>query len=56
VNRKVTIPEVEQAPRAPEIVQQMAIDMKKVCIVADVGDDVLAPDFFQQGPAAVSQK
>jgi len=33
------------------IVQQMAIDVEKVCIIADAGDDVLVPDLGQHGTA-----
>src|ERR1700722_15742431 len=29
----------------------MAIDMEKVCIVADASDDMLVPDLGQHGPA-----
>jgi hypothetical protein len=56
VDRKVTVPEVEQATRAPEIVQQMAIDMEKIRVFADASNDVLVPDFCQQGLAALFQK
>ena len=51
VNGKIAALEVEQPARAAEVVQQMAIDMEKVCIVADAGDDMLVPDLGQHGPA-----
>src|SRR4029077_12112776 len=55
VDRKLTVLEVEQAPRAAEIVQQMPIDVKKVRIATDASNDVLVPDLFQEGPAALLQ-
>src|SRR5271168_3508690 len=32
----------------------MAIDMEKVCVVADASDDMLVPDLGQHGPAESS--
>ncbi|OIQ65250.1 hypothetical protein GALL_531950 [mine drainage metagenome] len=53
VDREIAAFEIEQATRATEIVQQMAIDMKEISIVTDASNDVLLPDFSQQGPAAL---
>jgi hypothetical protein len=36
-------------------VQQMAIDMKQIGIVADMRDDMLVPDFGQHGTAGLLQ-
>src|SRR6202035_6026290 len=33
----------------------MAVDMEKVCIVADASDDMLVPDLGQHGPAMFFQ-
>ena len=55
MNRKVAALEVEQAARAAEIVQQMAIDMEQIGIVADMGDDMLVPDFGQHRTAGFFQ-
>ena len=51
VDRKVAALEIEQAARAAEIVQQMAIDMEQIGIIADAGDDMLVPDLGQHGAA-----
>jgi hypothetical protein len=48
MDREIAALEVEQAARTAEIVQQMAIDMEQVGIVADMGDNMLVPDFGQQ--------
>jgi hypothetical protein len=45
MNTKVAAFQIEQATRAAEIVQQMAIDMEQIGIIANAGDDVLVPDF-----------
>jgi hypothetical protein len=47
--------EIEQATRPAEIVEQMTIDMEKIGITADFGDDVLVPDFGQQRPSGLFQ-
>src|SRR5262249_26289487 len=51
VDRKLAVFEIKQAARPAEVVQQMAIDMEKVCIIADAGDDMLVPNLGQHGPA-----
>ena len=51
VHRQVAVFEIEQAARAAEIVQQMTVDVKQIGVVADATDDVLVPDFGQQGSA-----
>ena len=48
VDRKVAAFEVDQAAGAAEVMQQMAIDMKQIGIIADLRDDMLVPDFGQQ--------
>ena len=40
--------EIKQAPRAAEIMQQMAIDVKEIGILAHASDDMLVPDLGQQ--------
>ena len=55
VNFQIAALEIEQAARAAEIVQQMAIDVEQVGIVAETGDDMLVPDFGQQGTAGLFQ-
>jgi hypothetical protein len=55
VDRQVAAFEVEQAARAAEIVQQMAIDMKEIGIIADMRDDVLVPDLGQQRATGLFQ-
>ena len=42
--------EIEQAARASEIVQQMAVDMEQVGIIAWLGDDMLIPNLGQHRP------
>ena len=51
VDLKLAALEVKQAARAAEIMQQMAIDMEKISVVADVSDDMLVPDLGQHGAA-----
>ena len=46
---KIAVLEIEQAARTAEVVQQMAVDMEKVRIIADAPDDVLVPDLGQHG-------
>src|SRR3981081_1933339 len=55
MDRKVATFEVEQAARAAEVVQQMAINMEEIGIIADMRDDVLVPDFGQQCAAWLFQ-
>jgi hypothetical protein len=52
---KVAALKIQEAPRTAEIVQQMAIDMEQIGIIADMGDDVLVPDFGQQRTAGLFQ-
>jgi hypothetical protein len=52
---KVTAFEVEQAARTAEVVQQMAIDVEKVCIIADAGDDMPIPNLGQHGATTCLQ-
>jgi hypothetical protein len=47
--------EIKQAARTSEVVQQMAIDVEKVCIIADTGDDMLIPDLGQHGATTCFQ-
>ncbi len=47
--------EIEQAARSTEIVQQMAIDMKEIGVIAEMGNDVLVPDLGQHRAAGVFQ-
>ena len=56
VDRKAAAFEIEQAARAAEIVQQMAIDMEQIGIIADSGDDMLVPDLGQQRTAGLFQE
>jgi hypothetical protein len=35
--------------------QQMAVDVKEVSVLAEAGDDVLVPDFGQHRTAGISQ-
>ena len=55
MDRKTPTLEVEQAARAAEIMQQMTIDVQKIGIIADMGNDVLVPDFGQQRAAGLVQ-
>ncbi|MHC2864677.1 hypothetical protein ACVIYH_005755 [Bradyrhizobium diazoefficiens] len=48
VDREVAALEVDQPAGAAEIVQQMTIHMKQIGVIADMGDDMLVPDFGQQ--------
>jgi hypothetical protein len=52
---KIPAFEVEQATRPSEIVEQMTIDVKKIGIIANSGDDVLVPDFGQQRTSGLFQ-
>jgi hypothetical protein len=45
MDTKVAPFQIEQAKRAAEISQQMAIDMEQIGIIANASDDVLVPDF-----------
>jgi hypothetical protein len=47
--------EIKQPSRSPEIMEQMAIDMKKVSILAHTSDDMLVPDLGQQCATMLSQ-
>src|SRR5665213_146782 len=55
VNGEIAALEVEQAARAAEIVQQMAVDVQQIGIVADVDNDMLVPDLVQHGAAGLFQ-
>src|ERR1700687_1689004 len=55
MNLELTALEVEQATRTAEIVQQMTVDVEEIGIIADMGDDVLVPDFGQQRTAGLHQ-
>ena len=48
--------EIEQPARAAEIVQQMAIDMEQIGIVANPGNDMLIPNLGQQRTTALFQQ
>jgi hypothetical protein len=48
VDRNIAAFEVEQAAGAAEVMQQMAIHMQQIGIIADASDDMLVPDFGQQ--------
>jgi hypothetical protein len=47
--------EIEQAAGPSEIMQQMAVDMKKIRILAYSGDDVLVPNLGQDCSARLTQ-
>ena len=47
--------DVEQPARTAEIVQQMAIDMEEIRILAQTRDDMLVPDLGQHGAAGFFQ-
>jgi hypothetical protein len=48
--------EIKQPARTAEIVQQMAIDMEEIGIVADPGNDMLIPNLGQQRTTALFQQ
>jgi hypothetical protein len=48
--------EIEQPARTAEIVQQMAVDMEEIGIVANPGDDMLIPNLGQQRTTALFQQ
>jgi len=43
VNLEAAFLEVKQSARTAEIVQQMAVDVEQIGVVAEIGDDVLVP-------------
>jgi hypothetical protein len=47
--------QVKQPARAAKIVEQMAVDMKKIGILADASDHMLVPDLRQHGAAGLLQ-
>ncbi|MGY4381408.1 hypothetical protein ACVWZ3_009047 [Bradyrhizobium sp. i1.3.6] len=51
VDRNVAAFEIDQAAGAAEVMQQMAIHVKQIGVIADMGDDMLVPDFGQQRAA-----
>jgi hypothetical protein len=55
VNFQSTPLEVKQPARAAEIVQQMAVDMKEIGILADASNHMLFPDLGQHRTARLSQ-
>ena len=55
VHRKAAAFEIEQAARPAEIVQQVAIDMEEIGIIAEMRDDMLVPDLGQQCTAGLLQ-
>ena len=50
VDRHVAAFEIDQATGAAEVMQQMAIHVKQIGVIADMGDDA-GPRFGQQGSA-----
>src|ERR1700682_5530691 len=52
---KVAALKIQGTPRTAEILQQMTINMEQIGIIADMGDDVLVPDFGQQRTAGLFQ-
>src|SRR5450631_4284976 len=48
--------EVEQPAGPAEIVQEMAVDMKDVGVVADLRNDMLVPDLGQHGTTGLLQR
>jgi len=48
--------EVEQAARATEIVQEVAVDMQEIGVVADARDDMLVPDLGQHRATGLLQR
>src|SRR5262249_13136167 len=55
MNRQSPALEIKKPARAAEIVQQMAVDMEEISVLAEVGDDVLVPDLGQHRTAGLSQ-
>jgi hypothetical protein len=55
MDAKIAAFEIEQATRPAEIVEQMTIDVEKIGIIANFGDDVLVPDFGQQRTSGLFQ-
>jgi hypothetical protein len=51
MNHKVAALEIDQAARTAEIVQQVTVNMEQIGIIAKTSDDMLVPDFGQQGSA-----
>src|SRR5216684_415531 len=47
VNPETAAFQIEQAARAAEVMQQMAVDMEEIGIIADPSDDMLLPDLGQ---------
>ena len=48
MNFEATVLDVEQPAGAAEIVQQVTIDVEKIGILTDTGNDMLVPDLGQQ--------
>src|ERR1700732_5392906 len=48
--------EIDQTARTAEIVQQVAIDMEEIGVLAEVSDDMLVPDLGQQRLAVFFQQ
>ena len=55
MDRKIAALQIKQAARPAEVVQQMAVDMEEIGIIAHSGDDMLVPDFGQQRAAGLLQ-
>jgi hypothetical protein len=55
VNPESAALEIKQPSRATEIMQQMAIDVKEIGVVAQGSDDMLVPDLGQHCAARLSQ-
>ena len=55
VDREAAALEIEQPARAAEIMQQMAIDMEQIGILAQSRDDMLVPDLGQHRAAGSFQ-
>jgi hypothetical protein len=55
MDRKPPALYIEQPARTAEVVQQMAIDMEQIRILAQTRDDMLVPYFGQHGAAGFFQ-
>jgi len=55
VNSEAPALEVKQPSRSPEIMEQMAIDMEEIRVLAHASDDVLVPDLGQHRAARFCQ-
>ena len=51
VDRQAAALDVKQAARAAEVMQQMAIDMEEIGVLAHARDDMLVPYLGQHGAA-----